>query len=181
MIDENLKFILIGYPIDLQIISYDKFGNLYDFNEIKPYLTVHKYKNKKEEKENILKLIDNSTFDYASRQSKPKPDGKKDLLIELRNINFEGNLNFVEINITGKNSFIWNTNIFDVFPGIVIKKKNKLYKNETGKLNLSLKKGDTLEFFMYKPKKLSYNEGDIFIKLIVDNHQYNFKLKRSDL
>ncbi len=174
---ENIDYVLIGYPVDLNITTLNKFGNMYDFNEIQPYLLFEKFvESENKNTKNLFEFIKNNKYDLASNSSKPKPDGKKDLHLRLRNLGFSGDLTYVEVSFSGNGSYIWNTNIFDIYPGIIISLKNKYYKNETGSLRLSLKNGDTLDFFMYKPDKLSIKGGNFFIKLIVNNRQYNFKL-----
>ena len=174
---EDLKYALIGYPNDFQIFTSNKFGNIYDFSEIRPYFIVERYTNKPGDvNENVLKIVDDK-FDFASNKSKPNADGKKDLHLRIENLNSDGILSYVEISFNGGKNYVWNTNLFDIYPGIVIRSGGKLIKNDTGELKVDVKKGDNLDFFMYKPDKLSLINGVFFVKLIINNRQYIFKLK----
>jgi hypothetical protein len=174
--NNQTNYFLLGILSNSSDKGEHKFANSFNYKLIRPKIEFSDFAlpdkaNKITKVTKIVSII--SEKDYASNSNKVKPDGKKDLNIKISNIYKDGTIKFIEIKNTGDFPFRWNTDNFDIYPGIVLFVNGKKYTSNNSNFNLKVKKGDILDIYLYKPEEINEKNIKLSYKFKIDNEWYS--------
>lgn len=165
----NQSSFLIGGPVTTDLVGNSRFANRLNYSLIRPKIHVVSFGNgvNIEQATYVPAVIGlSSGKDFASNSSVGRPDGKSDMHVQIQNFEKSGTISFLEIKNTGTFLFKWNTNRFDLYPGLEVEATDDGKVKNTG---IFVKKGETIDIFMYKPEELN-----------TDNIKLSYRMKLND-
>ncbi len=174
--NNQTNYFLLGILSNSSDKGEHKFANSFNYKLIRPKIEFSDFAlpDKANKITKVTKIVSiSSEKDYASNSNKVKPDGKKDLNIKISNIYKDGTIKFIEIKNTGDFPFRWNTDNFDIYPGIVLFVNGKKYTSNNSNFNLKVKKGDILDIYLYKPEEINEKNIKLSYKFKIDNEWYS--------
>ncbi|MDY6820197.1 MAG: carboxypeptidase-like regulatory domain-containing protein [Deferribacterota bacterium] len=168
----NNEILLIGVnsPKTINI----PFAGLSSSTDVMPSVLLESFmieKNNSKEKI-ILSLSKDKEKDLASNSNTPKKDGQADICINFSSENITGHIDNIEITYEGDTSFKWNTDINDIYPGIVCYKNGSVINN----CDYNLKEKDSFDIYIYKPEFFD-TEKELNYIIEIDNKKYKGKIE----
>lgn len=119
--------------------------------------------------------------DFAGNSNVLRPDGEKDIVLEVE-INAPNRLlELIEVTVQGDSSIRrWNTNHFDIYPAVAVVDGNgKILNNTNGAIQTKLPNGvETLNLHLFKGSLNTDTIKSFSVKVVIDGKVYDYVIEK---
>lgn len=119
-----------------------------------------------------------SEKDVAADKGTLGRDGNKDMSLELRIIGLKGDLKAVELSHKGDNSYVWNTEPFDIYPAVALFAKGELINQKSGKVNFPVDNNTVIDIYIHKPEYLNNSNINMTYKILIGEKWYSGRVEK---
>ncbi|TYB33420.1 MAG: carboxypeptidase regulatory-like domain-containing protein, partial [Flexistipes sinusarabici] len=118
-----------------------------------------------------------SEKDVASDKGTLGRDGKRDMSLELKIKGIGGDLKAVELSHKGENSYVWNTEPFDIYPAVALFANGDLINQNSGEFNFPVDNGTVIDIFIHKPEYLNSSDINMTYKILIGKKWYSGRVE----